>query len=47
VSLELLYRRVGDVENTVDVGLRVPIPLFNRYQGRIREARADFVATEA
>jgi cobalt-zinc-cadmium efflux system outer membrane protein len=47
VSLELLYRRIGDVENTVDVGLRVPIPLFNRYQGRIREVRADFVATEA
>jgi cobalt-zinc-cadmium efflux system outer membrane protein len=47
VSFELLYRRVGDVENTVDVGLRVPIPLFNRYQGSIREARADFVAAEA
>jgi cobalt-zinc-cadmium efflux system outer membrane protein len=47
VSLDLLYRRVGDVENTVDVGVRVPIPLFNRYQGRIREARADFVAAEA
>ncbi len=47
VSVELLYRRVGDVENTVDVGLRLPIPLFNRYQGSIREARADFVAAEA
>jgi cobalt-zinc-cadmium efflux system outer membrane protein len=47
VSLELLYRRVGDVENTVDVGLRVPIPLFNRSQGSIREAKADFVAAEA
>jgi len=47
VSLDLSYRRVGDVENTVDVGVRVPIPLFNRYQGRIREARADFVAAEA
>lgn len=46
VSLDLAYRRVG-VENTVDVGLRVPIPLFNRYQGGIREARADFVAAEA
>ena len=47
VSLDLLCRRVGDVENTVDVGVRVPIPPFNRYQGRIREARADFVAAEA
>lgn len=47
VSLDLAYRRLGDVENTVDVGLRVPIPLFNRYQGKIREARADFVAAEA
>ena len=47
VSFELSYRRIGDVENTVDVGVRVPIPLFNRYQGRIREARADFVAPEA
>jgi outer membrane protein TolC len=47
VSLELLYRRISDVENTVDVGLRVPIPLFNRSQGSIREARADFVAAEA
>jgi outer membrane protein, heavy metal efflux system len=47
VSLDLLYRRIGDVENTVDVDVRVPIPLFNRYQGRIREARADFVAAEA
>jgi outer membrane protein TolC len=27
VSFDLLYRRVGDVENTVDVGVRVPIPL--------------------
>jgi cobalt-zinc-cadmium efflux system outer membrane protein len=46
VSLDMAYRRVG-VENTVDVGVRVPIPLFNRYQGGIREARADFVAAEA
>jgi outer membrane protein, heavy metal efflux system len=47
VSLDLSYRRIGDIENTVDVGVRVPIPLFNRYQVRIREARADFVAAEA
>jgi outer membrane protein, heavy metal efflux system len=38
------------VEQQIDVpilGVRVPIPLFNRYQGRIHEARADFVAAEA
>jgi cobalt-zinc-cadmium efflux system outer membrane protein len=38
------------VEQPIDgpiLGVRVPIPLFNRYQGRIHEAKADFVADEA
>jgi cobalt-zinc-cadmium efflux system outer membrane protein len=47
VSLDLSYRRLGNVENALDVGVRLPIPLFNRYQGRIQEARADLAATEA
>ena len=47
VTFDLSYRRVGDVENTVDVGVRLPIPLFNRYQGRIREIREDMMGAEA
>jgi outer membrane protein, heavy metal efflux system len=47
VSLELSYRRLGDVENALDVGMRLPIPLFNRFQGSIQEARAELAAAEA
>jgi outer membrane protein, heavy metal efflux system len=47
VSLELSYRRLGNVENALDVGMRLPIPLFNRFQGSIQEARAELAAAEA
>jgi cobalt-zinc-cadmium efflux system outer membrane protein len=47
VSLDLSYRRLGDVENAFDVGVRLPIPLFNRFQGSIQEARAELAAAEA
>jgi len=48
VKVELLYHRLESVqENTLDVGLSIPLPLFNRNQGRLREARAELAAAEA
>jgi cobalt-zinc-cadmium efflux system outer membrane protein len=47
VNIDVSYRRLGDVENAVDVGVRLPIPLFNRHQGSIQEAGADIAAAEA
>jgi cobalt-zinc-cadmium efflux system outer membrane protein len=34
-------------ENAFDVGLIIPLPLFDRNQGRLREARAEVAAAEA
>lgn len=48
VKVELLYHRLeASRENTFDVGLSIPLPLFGRNQGRLREARADAAAAEA
>jgi outer membrane protein TolC len=47
VSLDLFYRRLGDTENAVDMGVRLPLLLFDRAQGRIRESRAGLAAAEA
>ena len=48
VKVELLYHRLeSSRENTFDVGLSIPVPLFNRNQGRLREARAEMAAAEA
>jgi cobalt-zinc-cadmium efflux system outer membrane protein len=48
VKVELLYRRLqAEKENAFDVGLSIPLPLFDRNQGRIREARAEVTAAEA
>jgi len=48
VKVELLYRRLeASKENTFDVGLSIPLPIFDRHQGRLREARATAVAAEA
>jgi outer membrane protein, heavy metal efflux system len=48
VKVELLYHRLeANQENTLDVGLSIPLPLFNRNQGRLREARAEAAAAEA
>ena len=48
VKVELLYRRLeATKENTFDVGLSIPLPLFDRNQGRLREARAEVAAAEA
>ena len=48
VRVELLYHRLeASQQNTIDVGLSVPLPLFNRNQGKLREARAEVAAAEA
>jgi cobalt-zinc-cadmium efflux system outer membrane protein len=48
VKVEMLYRRLqAEKENAFDVGLSIPLPLFDRNQGRIREARAEAAAAEA
>jgi cobalt-zinc-cadmium efflux system outer membrane protein len=48
VKVELLYHRLeASSANTVDVGLSIPLPLFNRNQGKLREARAEVAAAEA
>jgi cobalt-zinc-cadmium efflux system outer membrane protein len=48
VKVEALYHRIeGTKENTFDIGLSIPLPLFDRNQGRLREARADAAAAGA
>jgi cobalt-zinc-cadmium efflux system outer membrane protein len=48
VRVELLYHRLeASRENTLDVGLSIPLPIFDRKQGRLREARAEVAAAEA
>lgn len=47
LSVELAYRRLGDTGNAVDVGIRLPLPLFDRQQGNLQAARADLTAAES
>ena len=48
VTLDLFYRRLQHSEdNSFDVGVTIPLPVFDRNQGRLREARADTSAAEA
>lgn len=48
VKVEALYHRLeATKENTFDIGFSIPLPLFNRNQGRLREARAEATAAEA
>lgn len=48
VTLDLFYRRIGSTDtNAFDVGLTVPLPLFDRQQGRILEAEAQVREAEA
>jgi len=48
VKVEALYHRLeATKENTIDLGLSIPLPVFNRNQGRLREARAEAVAAHA
>jgi outer membrane protein, heavy metal efflux system len=42
VTLDLFYRRLQQSEtNSFDVGLTIPLPVFDRNQGRIRAAEAE------
>lgn len=48
VSAEVLYRRLeAPRQNTVEIGLRIPFPIFNSGTVRVREARAEATAAEA
>ncbi|MEW6158203.1 MAG: TolC family protein [Verrucomicrobiota bacterium] len=48
LRVEALYRRLeASKENAIDIGVTIPIPLFDRGQGRMREARAELSAAEA
>ena len=47
VHLDLFYRRLGDSENAMDVGVRLPLRLFDRGQGRLQATRAELAAAEA
>lgn len=47
IALDLAYRRIGDIDNAVDVGVRMPLALFDRQQGALHEARSALVAAEA
>jgi cobalt-zinc-cadmium efflux system outer membrane protein len=47
LTLDLAYRRIGDIDNAVDVGVRMPLTLFDRQQGALHEARSDLAAAEA
>lgn len=47
-NVDLFYRRLqGTRENAYDVGLRIPIPLFDRKRGRVREAESELRSVEA
>lgn len=48
VRVEVLYRRLeASRENSFDFGLSIPLPLFDRNQGKLREAHAEVAAAEA
>jgi outer membrane protein, heavy metal efflux system len=48
LRVEALYRRVeSSRQDAVDLGVSVPLPLFDRNQGRIRVAQAELEAAEA
>jgi cobalt-zinc-cadmium efflux system outer membrane protein len=48
VNLDLFYRRLqGTRESAFDVGVRIPIPVFDRNRGRVREAESELRAAEA
>lgn len=48
VKVELLYHRLdGGGQHTFDFGLSLPLPLFDRNPGRLREVRAEVAAAEA
>jgi cobalt-zinc-cadmium efflux system outer membrane protein len=47
VTLDLFYRRLGDRDNAMDVGVRLPLHVFDRGQGRLQATRAELAAAEA
>lgn len=47
LTLDLAYRRIGDIENTMDIGVRMPLALFDRQQGALNEAQSALVEAEA
>ena len=48
IKVELLYRRIQPEERDgFDLGISIPLPLFNRNQGRLREASAELAVAEA
>jgi cobalt-zinc-cadmium efflux system outer membrane protein len=47
VNLDLFYRRLGDTDNAIDVGVRLPLRLFDWGQGRLQATRAELAAAEA
>ena len=48
VNLDLFYRRLqGTREDAFDVGVSVPIPIFNNGRRRVREAESEVRAAEA
>ena len=47
VNLDLFYRRLGDRDNAIDVGVRLPLRLFDQGQGRLQATRAELAAAEA
>jgi cobalt-zinc-cadmium efflux system outer membrane protein len=48
IEVAALYHRLeATQENTIDLGLVIPLPLFDRNRGRIREARAEVTAAQA
>tara|TARA_R110002072_G_scaffold28296_8_gene91082 strand:+ start:2699 stop:3295 length:597 start_codon:yes stop_codon:yes gene_type:complete len=48
VSLDLFYRRLeGTNQHAFDVGVAIPLPLFNRNQGNVRSALAEQLAASA
>ena len=48
IKIEALYHRLeATEENTLDLGLSVSIPVFNRNRGRLREAQARVAQAEA
>jgi outer membrane protein, heavy metal efflux system len=48
ITVEALYRRLeGEGRNAFDVGVSIPVHLFGRNRGKVREARAESAAAEA
>ena len=48
ITIEALYRRLqAERRDAFDIGVSIPVPLFDRNQGRVREARGELAASEA